>query len=57
MEQPEMVKELKPYEAEVMAAIKQRDMVALRKIVEKAGLTWEDRGLPERYMFEDESRL
>lgn len=56
MDQPEMLAELRPYEDEVNAAIKSRDMVELRRIVEKAGLTWVDCQPHEKYMFEDESR-
>ena len=57
MEQPDMVPELKPYESEVMAAIRNSDMEELRRIVEKAGLTWVDAQPCEKYMFEDEGQL
>lgn len=36
-------------EAEIEAAIAAKDMVALRRIVESEGLTWDDPALPEKY--------
>lgn len=57
MDQTDIVEELKPYEAEVNAAIMNKDMAALRRIVEAAGLSWVECCPNEKYMFEDKSLL
>jgi hypothetical protein len=45
----DMRPELQPFRKEVEAAIAAHDMVALRAIVEAAGLAWLDPELPEKY--------
>lgn len=46
---PGLVPELRPFAAEVSAAIQQQDNASLREIIERSGLEWLDPPLPDRY--------
>lgn len=46
---PQLRPELRPFAAEVSAAIRCHDNVALREIIERSGLEWLDPPLPDRY--------
>ena len=42
MKHPEILEELKPFEAEFCAAAMRFDLEEMQRIVEKAGLIWEN---------------